>query len=344
MSTDPDGRGHRRFGRWTVGVAILAAAALAWVLFVRKAPPSDHRSVLRVADQQGGIQSLLNAAGVLDNLPYRIEWTRFPSGPPEVEALNADAVDVGLLGDGSLIVARAGGVPIKAITSIRGAVTGTRLFVHPESGIRTIADLRGHSIGVLRGTALHLMTLNILRSAGLSERDVTLNFLSPADARAAFASGAIDAWASVDPQVAMEELSPNPPRPLVDGRPYMVDAIYVVATDHAIDRKHGELADFAARVKSAYDWSNTHPAEFAQMFFEQTKLPLAVCEIVVSRRKPWLADPDDALVRDLAAAIKVYQSAGVVDHPVDAAALFDRTFPITSLPLVSAHAPTPALR
>src|SRR5689334_14213639 len=51
---------------------------------------------LRVGDQKGiAAQSLLKAAGLLDGVPYKIEWSSFTAGPPMLEAVNAGAVDIG---------------------------------------------------------------------------------------------------------------------------------------------------------------------------------------------------------------------------------------------------------
>ncbi|WP_376770617.1 hypothetical protein [Lentzea indica] len=42
--------------------------------------------VLKVGDQKGGAKALLTAAGLLNDFPYKIEWSTFTSGPPLLEA------------------------------------------------------------------------------------------------------------------------------------------------------------------------------------------------------------------------------------------------------------------
>src|SRR5690348_12332313 len=54
---------------------------------------------LRVGDQKGGSQSLLKAAGLLTDVPYKIEWSTFTSGPPLLEAVSAGGVDIGGVGN-----------------------------------------------------------------------------------------------------------------------------------------------------------------------------------------------------------------------------------------------------
>lgn len=45
--------------------------------------------VLRVGDQSGNARPLMEAAGVLDGLPYPLAWSEFPAAAPLSEALNA---------------------------------------------------------------------------------------------------------------------------------------------------------------------------------------------------------------------------------------------------------------
>src|SRR5437764_1369263 len=59
--------------------------------------PSD--TALKIGDQKGGSQAVMEAAGVLKDLPYRVEWRQFPAAAPLLEALNAGAIDSGFAGD-----------------------------------------------------------------------------------------------------------------------------------------------------------------------------------------------------------------------------------------------------
>lgn len=54
---------------------------------------------LTVGDQRGGSQAMLTAAGLLDDVPYSLEWSTFTSGPPLLEAVSAGAVDIGGVGN-----------------------------------------------------------------------------------------------------------------------------------------------------------------------------------------------------------------------------------------------------
>ncbi len=67
---------------------------------------AQERLTLRIADQKGGMRSQLEAANALQNLPYDIKWAEFPAAAPLAEALNAGAVDAGIIGDAPLLFAR----------------------------------------------------------------------------------------------------------------------------------------------------------------------------------------------------------------------------------------------
>src|SRR2546428_5950061 len=54
--------------------------------------------VLKVGDQKGNAKTLLTAAGLLNDFPYKIEWATFTSGPPLLEAASAGAIDLGGVG------------------------------------------------------------------------------------------------------------------------------------------------------------------------------------------------------------------------------------------------------
>ena len=71
--------------------------------------------VLRVGDQKGNSQAVMEAAGVLKDVPYKIEWKEFPAAAPLLEALGAGAIETGVVGDAPFTFAAAANVSVKAI-------------------------------------------------------------------------------------------------------------------------------------------------------------------------------------------------------------------------------------
>ena len=80
--------------------------------------PDLSKVTLIVGDQKGtSAQALMEAAGV-DDTPYKIEWKQFTSGPPMLEALNSDAVHVGMVGNTPPIFAAAAKGEFKAFSTV----------------------------------------------------------------------------------------------------------------------------------------------------------------------------------------------------------------------------------
>src|SRR5258706_13832389 len=91
---------------------------------------------LRVGDQKGNSQAVMEAAGVLKDVPYRIEWKEFPAAAPLLEALSAGAIETGLVGDAPFTFAAASNAPMKAIAAIRHSREGLAIFVPEKSAIQ----------------------------------------------------------------------------------------------------------------------------------------------------------------------------------------------------------------
>src|SRR5438105_14817149 len=113
------------------------------------------QTTLRVGDQKGNSQAVMEAAGALKDVPYKIEWKEFPAAAPLLEALSAGAIDTGLVGDAPFTFAAAANVPVKAIAAIRQTREGLAILVPEASPMQSFADLRGKKIATGRGSIGH---------------------------------------------------------------------------------------------------------------------------------------------------------------------------------------------
>ncbi|MFH5924394.1 ABC transporter substrate-binding protein [Roseomonas xinghualingensis] len=161
---------------------------------------------LRVGDQRGNARAVMEASGQLARIADRIAWSEFPAAAPLVEALNAGAIDTGLVGDAPFTFGAAAGVPIKAIAATRENRGGLAIIVPKDSPVQSFADLKGKRIATGRGSIGHQVVLAALEDARLPFDAVRFVFVLPADAKAAYASGAVDAWATWEPYVSQEEV------------------------------------------------------------------------------------------------------------------------------------------
>ncbi|MPQ70275.1 MULTISPECIES: aliphatic sulfonate ABC transporter substrate-binding protein [unclassified Pseudomonas] len=129
----------------------------------------------------------------------QVQWIEFPGGPQLIEALNGGSVDIGNSGDIPPIFAQVAGIDLLYIGVEPSDGKTEAIIVPKDSPVRQLADLKGKRVALLKGSSAHNLFLKSLVKAGLSLSDVNLVYLSPADARAAFEQGKLDAWVIWDP-------------------------------------------------------------------------------------------------------------------------------------------------
>ena len=134
-----------------------------------------------------------------------IRWVQSAGSNKALEFLNAGSIDFGSTAGAAALLGRINGNPIQAI-SVFSRPEWTALVTKPGKGVEKVADLKGKSIAVTRGTDPHIFLIRALAEAGLKERDARLVLLQHADGRTALARGDVDAWAGLDPLMAAAEL------------------------------------------------------------------------------------------------------------------------------------------
>lgn len=123
----------------------------------------------------------------------QVEWHFFRgAGPAVAEALSARQLDIVFLGDLASVIHKARGLDTRFIAAT-GRGTGSYLATAPGSNIKTVADLRGKKISVLKGTAYQRPFDHLLAGAGLTEKDVKLINMDWPSSKAAVVAGQLDA-------------------------------------------------------------------------------------------------------------------------------------------------------
>jgi sulfonate transport system substrate-binding protein len=209
LSTIAPGPARRTwFGR-AAALAVLASAALglaATPAASRAEPARELRigfqkaaSLLVLQKAQGTLEKRLAPQGV------SVKWVEFPAGPQLLEGLNVGAVDVGYVGEAPPIFAQAAGARFVYVGNDPAAPATEALVVPKGSPLKSVSELKGKRIALNKGSNVHYLLVKLLEKNGLKYTDVTPVFLPPADARAAFEKGAVDAWVIWDPFLAAAE-------------------------------------------------------------------------------------------------------------------------------------------
>jgi sulfonate transport system substrate-binding protein len=282
---------------------------------------------LKVGDQKGGSKALLTAAGLLDDLPYKIEWATFTSGPPLLEAVSAGGVDVGRVGNTPPIFAAAANAKIAVVSSSQGNVASDAILVPSDSPLKSVKDLKGKTIGVSKGSSAHGQVLYNLRKAGLSTKDVKLSFLQPADAYGAFKQHQIDAWAVWDPYTSQAKLEAGA-RVLTDGRGTANGYTFIVGGTQSLSEPGANAAirDYVLRHAKAERWADTHREEWAQAWAKETGLSVEVSRAVVQAGPDLPVPLDDKVVSSEQELADAFTEDGVLPGRVDFAKFVDRRY------------------
>lgn len=172
---------------------------------------------VRIGFQKGGLLLLVKLRGTLERelAGVEIEWKEFPAGPQLLEALHAGAIDFGVTGAPPPVFAQAAGRDFLLVAAEPGLPHSEALIVPASSPAKTVRDLRGKRVALAKGSSSHYLLLGALASQGLKLQDVQPVYLGPADARAAFEAGAVDAWVVWDPYLSIAQAA-RPLRVLAD--------------------------------------------------------------------------------------------------------------------------------
>ncbi|MDZ4046233.1 MAG: aliphatic sulfonate ABC transporter substrate-binding protein [Rhodoglobus sp.] len=127
-----------------------------------------------------------------------INWIQSAGSNKANEGLRAGALDVGSTAGSAALLARSNGSPIQTI-EVYTQPNWAALLVPAGSAITEVNELVGKSIAATKGTDPYFFLLQTLGEFGLTLNDVNVQNLQHADGKAALESGAVDAWAGLDP-------------------------------------------------------------------------------------------------------------------------------------------------
>ncbi|OAL80625.1 MULTISPECIES: aliphatic sulfonate ABC transporter substrate-binding protein [unclassified Acinetobacter] len=153
------------------------------------------------------LMTLLKESGELEKKlaekNVKVSWHEFTSGQPLLEALNVGSVDVTAdVADTVPVFAQAAQAKLTYYVKETASPNAQAILIPKNSKIQTIADLKGKKIAVTKAAGSHYLLIAALNQAGLSFKDITPAWLSPADGRAAFEHGGVDAWVTWEPYVS----------------------------------------------------------------------------------------------------------------------------------------------
>jgi sulfonate transport system substrate-binding protein len=294
------------------------ALALSFVLLAVRAGASDP-ALIRIGYQKYGTLNVVRAHGDLDKTLNRqgkkVQWLLFTAGPQLLEALNAGIIDVGNTGEAPPIFAQAANSSLVYLGNQPPYPEGEALLVPKSSSISSVAGLKGKTVVLNKGSNVHYFLVKALEKAGLRYTDVQTAFLPPPEARAAFESGRVDAWAIWDPFLTAAEEGTGA-RELTSAKDLAANREFYLSTREFIEKNPDFLAALVAAVNSAGQWATDKPSEVATYLAKEVGMDAQILEPII-RREPWGFRPVDAgVIADQQAIADLFFSLKLIPRPI----------------------------
>lgn len=265
------------------------ALGIAPSLYLTSAAAAEKPATVRIGYQKSStLITILRSNGELEKslagLGVKVKWSEFSSGLPLLEALNVGAVDIsGDVADTVPIFAQAAGAKLTYYASEAPSPEAQALLVPAGSPVHSVAELKGKKVAVTKASGSHYLLIATLAKAGLRFADIQPAYLTPADGRAAFEKGAVDAWVTWDPYVAAVEKQSDA-RVLARGEGVANYQRYYLASSSFAATRPDVLKLVYAKLKEAGEWVKRNPESAAQILAPAWGLDSAVISLANSRR------------------------------------------------------------
>lgn len=308
----------------THSLAGLATASALGPLTSGIAHAADAPLTLRIGYQKSSTLTVLaKTRGTLERAlasqQVTITWHEFTSGLPLLEALNVGSIDFSAdVADTVPVFAQAAGARIAYVARETPSPEAEAILVRQDSPIRTLADLKGKRVAVTKGAGVHFLLIAALQSAGLRASDVKPAYLTPADGRAAFASGNVDAWVTWDPFVASVERQ-DKVRRLASGNGLAGYQRYYLATP-AFARDHDAVLRVVYKtLRETGQWLRANPHDAAVALAPVWGLDVPTVELANQRRSYDVQPVGREAIAEQQRIADVFTQAGLLPKRVDAA-------------------------
>lgn len=242
---------------------------------VAAAPSSGRHTRVRLGFHKFGVLTVVKALGTFDALlaakGIHVEWCEFPAGPEVASAIQAGDVALGVVGDCPSVLAQADDARFVYVAAEAPAPEAEAIIVHEDSDIESVADLRGRSVALKRGSNVHYLLIRALEEAGVDYGDVRLTFAVPEKAKQAFESRHVDAWVIWDPLLSSIQHTARA-RVLRDGRGLTLNTAYYLA-NREFAQAHPELVDeLLVHAVKAVEWAKSNTSLVAELVSAQLNI------------------------------------------------------------------------
>lgn len=301
-------------GSWGLGAPVALAQSAASPV------PTEPLQQLRIGYQKSAANLVIaKQSGWLEKrFPgARIAWIEFPAGPQLLEALSVGSLEFGLTGDSPPVFAQAAGKDLVYVGAEPPKPDSSAVLVLKDSPLRTLSDLKGRKVALQKGSSAHYLLVRAAEKAGLQWSDIQPVYLAPADARAAFERGSVDAWAIWDPFYAATELAIQP-RTLTTGRGLSGNNSFYLASRALVERHPDVIVALFEELTRADRLVQQDRPAAIRLIAEFSGLDAGIVSLFLQRRPPSPVGPiQPVTVVDQQRVADAFLKLGLIPKPVE---------------------------
>lgn len=220
-----------------------------------------------------GVTMVAKEKGFFENNGLDVRVSAFTTGRQALEAVLGGGADVATTAEAPTTAAAMAGQPIAFLA--RTQYSDLKTLARKDSGIASVADLKGKRIGYTAGTGGEVYTMRLLEIAGLTPRDVSLANLRPQDMAPALAAGSIDAFNTWEPHVANARRVLGDAAVLIDTRGVYAETFNIVTTRSFLEANMDAMESFMKALVEAVEFIAQNPEESIEIIARVAGMPEA---------------------------------------------------------------------
>ena len=271
--------------------------------------------------------------GYFKEQDVELEPIVFTSGVPLMQALSGGSVDVAIMG---AVISNFPSRGVGKIFLINDIEYDTAmLFARPESGAKSIKDVKGKKVTTVKGTTAHVFLHTALKANGIdSSKDIELVSMDMAGAVSAFITGAtpfVSTWAPFHVQI--RDKVPGAVM-LSSAKEFYPQAAIIggwVAANKYYDERKDVLKKIIAAWAKANDELMSKPEESLKLIHEKAYSNIPFADIQASWKaqkcetsKDWVKLYEDGTVAKWIGQVEqVFVEIGSIGNWVDPKEFFD---------------------
>lgn len=284
--------------------------------------PSTHQMAEITAMSKGWWQQDLAPFGI-ENVSDKV----FPSGPPEMQAMQAGELDIAYVGAAPVLTSLATGLDAKIVAGVN--TQGSDLVVRNDLVYTGPQSLKGTTIGTFPpGSIQDTVLRDWLQKNNLTpDKDVFIKGMSPGDAVTAILAGKVDAIFLPTPSPSTVVNQGKGKIAVHSGEMYPNHTCCVLVVSGKLIREHPEIVRQIIRTNDkAVVWNQQNLNEAAVIYATKTGANLTdVKSSLAEWDGSWASDPN-VIVNPVLDYAKIQYELGYIKKPLTRDEIFDLSF------------------